>query len=102
MGSKPAYPSQDHHSWHVIADFAHNPTMLVVVAGSTALSPVLGIANLPTGLLNVGLAGYNTYQLCGITKMQKVQSRCTSLIVNDSQQCQRSIESAYMTVLYWC
>ena len=41
-------------------------------AGSAALSPALGVANLAAGLLNLGLAGYNTYQLRGISKQQKV------------------------------
>ena len=40
--------------------------------GSAALSPALGVANLAAGLLNLGLAGYNTYQLRGISKQQKV------------------------------
>lgn len=44
-----------------------------VYAGSAALSPILGVADLAAGLLNLGLAGYNTYQLRGISKLQKVQ-----------------------------
>ena len=41
---------------------------LPVCAGSIALSPILGIANLACGVLNLDLAGYNTYQLRGISK----------------------------------
>ena len=41
--------------------------------GGIAASPALGVATLATSMLNLGLTGYNTYQLRGITKLQKVK-----------------------------
>ncbi len=43
-------------------------------AAGIAASPLLGVANLMTGVLNLGLTGYNTYQLRGISKLQKVSN----------------------------
>lgn len=37
-----------------------------------ASSPMVGYANLAVGLLNLGMSGYNTYQLHSIKKLQKV------------------------------
>ncbi|DBA69366.1 TPA: hypothetical protein ACH3X2_012940 [Trebouxia sp. C0005] len=40
--------------------------------GFAAATSVLGVANLAVGFLNLGLTGYNTYKLRGISKLQKV------------------------------
>ncbi|KAA6417639.1 MAG: hypothetical protein FRX49_12431 [Trebouxia sp. A1-2] len=45
---------------------------IISSVGPVALGPALGIANFAAGLINLGLAGYNTFQLRGISKLQKV------------------------------
>lgn len=45
---------------------------LLLLTGFAAATSVLGVANLAVGFLNLGLTGYNTYKLRGISKLQKV------------------------------
>ena len=69
-------------------------------AGSTAGSPILGIANLACGVLNLGLAGYNTYQLRSISKLQKVTYTSSSTGVCPELVCRAEAVVATHTRSY--
>ena len=60
---------------------------LLLLAGKASASSVLGVANLAMGLLNLGLNGYNTYKLRGVSKLQKVGQSCWCPYVSFIRQC---------------
>lgn len=58
-----------------------------------ASSPMVGYANLAVGLLNLGMSGYNTYQLHSIKKLQKATNGKVDQIAGKMSHLQTAFQA---------